>query len=265
MNRILVVVILLITNLAALEAQLLKEYVRSFSLRNSDTILIDLQIPYELVDWDKSIVRTFSQVESFSLPSEILKKVARKGRYSIKGIRKNNVLRVFMPEVHHSISVKGATLTDEVIAKIYVPKNFPVKVICNIKTPEEQLKDLWLQQEVLTRRLKYPIRKAINADYYADVNFLDGKIIEASAVKGTKRFVNLKVEANGQEYNVVSRIGKLYEPEALLNKEVVFVAHTFANELRKLPNQGMVIVQENKSGALALITRADIPDFLMIN
>lgn len=247
-------------------AQFLKEYVRSFALRSDDTILIDLPIPYEIIDWDKKIVRTFSQVESFSLPEDLLKRLSRKGRYSIRGAKKNNLLHVHMPEIHHVISVQGVRLTDEVIAQIYVPKGVPLKVVCTTTTPEEQLKDLWLQQEVLTRRLNYPIRKAINADYYADVTFQAGIIVDAQAIKGTKRFVQITIECNGKKVQTISRIGKLYENvKELIDQEVVFVAHSFTEELRKLPNEGMVIVQEDKSGKLTLITKADIPDFLMVN
>ncbi|BDS11685.1 hypothetical protein [Aureispira anguillae] len=247
------------------QTQFLKEYVRSFSLKESDTILIDLQIPYEIIDWDKKIVRTFTQVESFSLPDDFLKRLARKGRYSMRGKRKDKILRVQLPEIHHAITVQGIALTDEVIAQIYVPKNFPVKVICNSKTATEQLKDLWLQQEVLTRRLKYPIRKAINSDYYADVKFQDGQIIAAKEIKGTKRFLELTVLSNGVEYRLVSRIGKLYKITELVNRMVVFVAHDFTKELRNKPNEGMLLIQENEIGDLVLITKEDIPDFLLLN
>lgn len=245
-------------------AQFLKEYVRSFSLKNSDTVLIDLQIPYEIVDWDRKIVRIFTQIESFSMPEVLLKKLGKKGRYSVKGKRKNNIIRVYMPEIDHAISVQGVPLTDQVIAQIYVPEGFPVRVICNSKTPEEQLKDLWLQQEILTRRLNYPIRRAINADYYADVNFKEGKIIEAKKVKGTKRFVELTVLAEDKEYQLISRIGKLYEIADLVNLNVVFVAHNFSRELRNRKNEGMVLIHEDSVGDLILMKKTDIPDFMLL-
>jgi tRNA-binding EMAP/Myf-like protein len=243
-------------------AQFLKEYVRSFSLRNSDTILIDLQIPYEIIDWDRKIVRTFTQIESFSMPEELLRKLAQNGRYSVKGKRKNQILRIHMPEIDHAISVQGVALTDQVIAQIYVPSGFPVRVICNSRTPEEQLKDLWLQQEILTRKLNYPIKRAINADFYAEVNFKAGKIIDAKEISGTKRFVQLTVLADGKEYKTVSRVGKLYKLDELVNQEIVFVAHNLAQELRKRPNEGMVLIHENEIGKLVLMRKVDVPDFL---
>lgn len=255
------IAILFVNNV--INAQFLKEYVRSFSLKESDTILIELDIPYEIIDWDRNIVRTFTQVESFSLPNEFLKRLSRKGRYSVRGKRKNEVLRIHMPEIHHIITVQGVQLTDQVIAQIYVPKNFPVKVICNSQTPDEQLRDLWLQQEVLTRRLKYPIRKTMNSDYYAEVNVQEGQIITAKEIKGTKRFLELTVLANGKEYQVVSRIGKLYKTTELINKEVLFVAHQFTQELRKKANEGMVLVNENEIGDLVLMNKENISNFLL--
>lgn len=248
--------------MAFAQNKFLKEYVRSFSLKNSDTILIDLQIPYELIDWDRKIVRTFTQIESFSMPEELLRKLANNGRYSVKGKRKEHILRIYMPEIDHAISIQGIPLTDQVIAQIYVPKGFPVRVICNSKTPEEQLKDLWLQQEILTRKLNYPIRRAINADFYAEVDFKAGKIIDAKEISGTKRFVELTILAEGKEYTTISRIGKLYNLTELVNQEVVFVAHNLAQELRKRPNEGMILVHENEIGKLVLMKKADVPDFL---
>ena len=101
--------------------------------------------------------------------------------------------------------------------------------------------------------------------FYDDVKFQEGKIIAASPMNGTKRFLNLKVKANGKEYQLVSRIGKLYEnPSDLLDKVVVFVEHNMAPELRKSTNQGMIIVQENAKGELELIDKSALPDLLLV-
>lgn len=247
------------------EPELLKEYVRSFALQERDTILIALNVPYEIIEWDRRLVRTFTQVEAFSLPEEYLKRLSRKGRYSVTGSKKDRTLRVKMDNVGHSITVQGVPLTDEVAVKIYAPRDFPLKVTCSSKTPVEQLEELWLQQEVLTRQMNNPIKRAINADFYPDLNFQEGKIIAAEVAGPGTRFLELQVEANGRVYNTVSRIGRLYKPAELLGKEVVFVAHNFRQELRLRPNEGMVLVQENEKGNLVLITKKDIPDFLFLN
>lgn len=247
------------------EPELLKEYVRSFALQEKDTILIALRVPYEIIEWDRHLVRTFTQIETFSLPKEYLRRLSRKGRYSVTSSRKAHVLKVEMKEIGHYITVQGVPLTDEVAVKIYAPAGFPLKVICNSKTATEQLEELWLQQEVLTRKMKNPIKRAINADFYPDLNFQQGEIITAEVVEPGTRFLALRVETNGEIYNTVSRIGRLYKPEELLGREVVFVAHNFRQELRQRPNEGMVLVQENENGELVLITKKDIPDFLFLN
>lgn len=247
------------------EPELLKEYVRSFALKEQDTILIALNVPYEILEWDRHLIRTFTQIEAFSLPDEYLRRLSKKGRYSITGSRKNNILKVEMKEIEHYITVQGVPLTDEVAVKIYAPKGVPLQVVCSSKTPEEQLKELWLQQEVLTRNMKNPIKRAINADFYPDLNFKQGKIVAAKVIGAGTRFLELEVEANGKVYNTVSRIGRLYQPADVLNREIVFVAHNFRQELRKRPNQGMVLLQENEKGELGLITKKDIPDFLFFN
>lgn len=239
----------------------LKEYVKSFSLKSYDTIVLELHIPYEIIDWDKNVVRTFTKVESFSLPKEILKKVARSGRYRMKSTRKDSLVTIHMPGIHHKITVAGLLLSEEVVAQIYIPEGFPLRVICSSKTPQEQLENLWLQQEVLTRRLKYPIKKAINSDHYYDVKFEEGTIIAANEVKGTKRFLQLKVQVGNHKYDIVSRIGKLYKAHTLLNQKVVFVKHDIKSEIRKMPNQGMVLIKENSHGKLTFVQKEDLPDF----
>lgn len=247
------------------EPELLKEYVRSFALKDRDTILIALNVPYEILEWDRHLIRTFTQIEAFSLPNDYLRRLSRKGRYSITGIRKNRTLKIEMKGIEHYITVQGVPLTDEVAVKIYAPADVPLKVVCSSKTPEEQLKELWLQQEVLTRRLKNPIKRAINGDFYPDLNFKQGKITAAKIIGSGTRYLELEIEANGNVYNTISRIGRLYKPTDLLNREIVFIAHNFRQELRSRPNQGMVLVQENEKGELDLITKKDIPDFLFLN
>lgn len=243
----------------------LREYVKSFSVHSSDTIVIQMHIPYEIVDWDRDIVRVFTQVESFSMPDDILRVVARSGRYRVKGSKKDKILEINLPKVEDKIKVQGIPLTDEVVAKIYVPEGFPLKVICTSKTPEEQVEDLWLQQEILTRKLNFPIKRAINADYYYDVSFEEATILAAETIKGTNRFLALKVQVGTQQYSVVSRIGKFYDIASLVGQAVVFVKHDEKEEIRNLPNQGMVLVRETEEGALKLVTKTDLPDFFFIN
>lgn len=248
------------------EPELLKEYVRSFAVREKDTILIALDVPYEIIDWDRRMVRSFSQVESFSLPDEYLTRLARKGRYSVSGHRSDNILRVNMNKINHHISVQGVTLTDEVTVRIYVPYGVPLKVVCQTKTPAEQLRDLWLQQEVLTRKMKHPVHRLINADAYPDVRFLAGTITAARHIAPGTRFLALTVRSGEQVYQTVSRIGKLYEdPSALIGQAVVFVEHSMASNLRKCTNEGMVLVHENKTGDLQLMPPSALPDFLLVN
>lgn len=250
---------------AAEEPELLKEYVRSFAVKAKDTILIALQVPYEIVDWDRPLVRAISQVESFSLPKEYLTRLARKGRYSVTGSRKKHVLEIEMKKVGHYISVQGTPLTDEVAVRIYVPEGTPLKVICNNKTPQEQLKDLWLQQEVLTRRMQHPLRRLVDADAYPDVAFQEGIITAAKPAPPGARFHLLEVKVGSATYSVVSRIGKLYPlPADLVGQTVVFVQHNFATDLRNCVNQGMILLREKEDGSLGLMRPEDLPDFLLV-
>lgn len=243
----------------------IKEYVKSFSLRNIDTIRISLPIPYEIIDWDRDIVRTFTGVESFSLPEDIIQTVSRSGRYRMKVKRKNGVAAISMPMIKDKITVKGSLLNDEVVARIYVPEGFPLKVTCSTKTPAEQLEDLWLQQEVLTRRLDYPIKRAINADNYYDVNFQEGEIVTAEKIIGTRRFLKLTVRVENKVYDVVSRIGSFYDPAALIGQAVVFVAHEEKPEIRRMKNEGMVLMKMTGKQKIELVEKEDLPDFFFLN
>lgn len=243
----------------------IKEFVKSFSLRNVDTIRISLPIPYEIIDWDRDIVRTFTSVESFSLPENIIKTVSRSGRYRMKVRRKNHVASISLPTIKDKITVKGSLLSDEVVARIYVPEGFPLKVVCSTKTPMEQLEDLWIQQEVLTRRLNYPIKRAINADNYYDVNFQEGEILTAEKIIGTRRFLKLTVRVEDKTYEVVSRIGSFYDPVELIGQAVIFVAYTEKPEIRRLNNEGMVLVKMRDEHQIKLLEKRDLPDFFFMN
>ena len=150
--------------------------------------------------------------------------------------------------------------------RIYVPRGVPLQVVCTSKTPEEQLRDLWLQQEVLTRQMKHPLRRLINADAYPEVAFQKATITAAAKSPPGTRFLALTVESEGKQYQVVSRIGKLYpKPEQLIGRSVIFVAHDFAHNLRQSTNEGMVLVQETEEGQLDLMAPDALPSFLWAN
>lgn len=248
-----------------INAQFVKEYVRSFALKNSDSILFELHIPFEIIEWDRPIVRTITQVESFSFSDEVLRKLIRQGRYSVIGKREENVLRVSMPELFHAVTVQGVALHDEVVAEIYVPRGTFVEVICETKSPENQLRDLWMQQEILTRKINSPIKKAIDIEYYAAVRFQEGLITEVEEVNGSKKYLQLKVLSNGKEYKLVSRFAQVFDKKDLLNKKIIFIAHDFTPERKKLPNEGMILIHENKKGQLVLLNKEDIPSFLFVS
>lgn len=67
------------------------------------------------------------------------------------------------------------------------------------------------------------------------------KIISAERLENSEKLLKLKVDLGGEERQIIAGIGKFYEVEDLINKEVVVVANLELKEIMGLESQGMLL------------------------
>jgi methionyl-tRNA synthetase len=99
-----------------------------------------------------------------------------------------------------------------------------------------------------------PIRENVSFEDFAKLDLRAGKIVAAEKVAKTKKLLKLTVFDGFENRTIVSGIAEHYEPEALVGKQVCFVANFPAKDLKGIPSQGMILTATNPDGSLSVIS-----------
>src|SRR3989344_4156414 len=79
------------------------------------------------------------------------------------------------------------------------------------------------------------------------------RILSAERVEGSEKLIKLRVSLGEEERQLVAGIGKAYEPEALIGKEIVIVANLEPRTLMGEESQGMLLAALEEDGAPVLL------------
>ncbi|HOA35968.1 MAG TPA: methionine--tRNA ligase [Bacillota bacterium] len=95
----------------------------------------------------------------------------------------------------------------------------------------------------------------ITIDQFARVDLRAVTIVEASAVAGADKLLQLTVDLGTEgRRRVVAGIAEYYRPEELIGRQVLFVANLKPVKLRGILSEGMLLAAEDDRGGLALTT-----------
>ena len=89
-------------------------------------------------------------------------------------------------------------------------------------------------------------------DEFQQVDLRVGKIVSAERVEGSEKLIKLQVDI-GELRQLVAGIGKAYEPEALVGREIVVVANLEPRTLLGLESQGMLLAAHGDDDAPFLL------------
>ena len=84
------------------------------------------------------------------------------------------------------------------------------------------------------------------------------KIIAVERVPNSEKLLKLEVNLGGLKRQIIAGIGKHYESEALIGREVVVVANLEPRTLMGLESQGMLLAA-NDEGPVILIPDREVP------
>lgn len=85
---------------------------------------------------------------------------------------------------------------------------------------------------------------------YSDFQNVDlrvGKVISAERIEGSEKLLKLKVDLGLEigERQIIAGVGKAYEPETLVGKEVVIVVNLQPRNIMGLESQGMLLAADS--------------------
>ncbi len=102
----------------------------------------------------------------------------------------------------------------------------------------------------------------ITYDQFRQTELRVALIKTAERVEGSEKLLKLQVSLGTEERQIIAGIGKQYDPEALVGKNIVIVANLEPRKLMGLESQGMLLAASDDAqglGPVLLTTLADIP------
>ena len=142
-----------------------------------------------------------------------------------------------------------------------------------IGTPEllfEQISDETIQAQVdklqatkeqnaLNAWQPAEVKAPVTIDDFGKMDIRVGTILECCKVPKADKLLQFKIEDGMGTRTIVSGIAKYYpDPQALVGKQVCFIANFPPRKLKGVESQGMILSAEDKDGRLVLLTPADI-------
>ncbi|OGM98998.1 MAG: methionine--tRNA ligase subunit beta [Candidatus Yanofskybacteria bacterium RIFCSPLOWO2_01_FULL_41_34] len=105
----------------------------------------------------------------------------------------------------------------------------------------------------------------ITIDEFKKVELKVAKVVSAESVDGSEKLLRLILDLGPEEKanlpagrQVIAGIGKAYNPEDLIGKQIVIVANLEPRSLMGLESQGMVLAANSKTGPILIIPEKEV-------
>lgn len=93
-------------------------------------------------------------------------------------------------------------------------------------------------------------QKMITFEEFKKIELKVGKIREVSRIEGSEKLVRLAVDIGGEERKIIAGVGRRYDPETLVGKEIVIVANLEPKSIMGLESQGMLLAADDNGPVL---------------
>lgn len=99
----------------------------------------------------------------------------------------------------------------------------------------------------------------ITYDDFKKIDLRVAKILSAERVEGSDKLVKLRIDVGELgERQLVAGIGKAYEPEVLVGKQIIIVANLEPKKLMGLESNGMLLAASDEKGPVLLCPESEV-------
>jgi methionyl-tRNA synthetase len=98
-----------------------------------------------------------------------------------------------------------------------------------------------------------PIKENIQFEDFAKLDIRIGTILEAEAVKKSKKLLKFLIDDGLEKRTILSGIAEHFSPEEMIGKQVTFIANLAPRMMMGIESQGMILMAEDKDGSLSLL------------
>jgi methionine--tRNA ligase beta chain len=99
----------------------------------------------------------------------------------------------------------------------------------------------------------------ISFEEFKKIELKVGKVLNAEKIEGSEKLLKLIVDLGDEKRQLVAGIAKYYEPEDLIDKEIVVVANLEPKKLMGIESQGMLLAANVDGEPVILIPEKEVP------
>ena|SRR3989344_3423810 len=93
----------------------------------------------------------------------------------------------------------------------------------------------------------------INYEQFSQTELRVAEVKTAERVAGSDKLLKLMISLGDEERQIIAGIGKVYEPENLIGKQIIIVANLEPRQLMGLESQGMLLAADSEAGPVLLM------------
>ncbi len=84
----------------------------------------------------------------------------------------------------------------------------------------------------------------INFEDFQKLDLRIAKIVKAQRVESSEKLLKLEIDLGKEKRQLVAGIGRVYEPEELIGKEIVVVVNLEPKVIKGIESQGMLLAAD---------------------
>jgi len=105
----------------------------------------------------------------------------------------------------------------------------------------------------------------ITIDDFKKIELRVAKVLEAERVEGSDKLIKMQLSLGEEKRQIIGGIGKAYEPEQLIGREIIIVANLEPRSLMGLESQGMLLAASDENGIALLAPDKEVTPGSKIN
>ncbi|MBT3450185.1 MAG: methionine--tRNA ligase [Bacteroidetes Order II. Incertae sedis bacterium] len=109
------------------------------------------------------------------------------------------------------------------------------------------------EEEVETSEPYEPVKEIITYDDFVKLDFRMGTVLSAERIPKSKKLLKLQIDLGFEQRQILAGAAEHFEPESLVGQQVAVVANLAPRKMMGMESQGMVLMAEDRTGALSIM------------
>jgi len=80
-----------------------------------------------------------------------------------------------------------------------------------------------------------------------------GRVIQAERINGSDKLLKLEIDLGNEKRQIVAGLGQSYQPEELINSEIIVVSNLEPKTIMSLESNGMLLATQDEESRVILI------------